>query len=47
MTRPLRQAHFRIWIVLPVLLYALLFAALAVRRSAMPANPAFNLERYR
>jgi hypothetical protein len=47
MTRPLRRAHFRIWVVLPLALYALWIAALCVRRTTMPVNPAFHGERYR
>jgi hypothetical protein len=45
MTRPLRRAHFYIWMALPPILAALLIAGLAVRRETMPVNPAFHTER--
>lgn len=47
MIQPLRRCHFRIWMVLPVLLYALFIAGLLVRRSATPPNPALHWEEYR
>ncbi|MFN0170463.1 MAG: hypothetical protein ACKV22_28925 [Bryobacteraceae bacterium] len=47
MTRPLRRAHFRIWIVLALLLYAILTAGILARRSTMPVNPNLNWEQYR
>lgn len=47
MIQPLRRAHFRIWMVLAVLLYAVFAAGLAVRRSSTPANPNLLWERYR
>jgi hypothetical protein len=47
MTRPLRRAHARIWLLLSVLLPAILLAALAVRRTPTPNNPHLNWEQYR
>jgi hypothetical protein len=44
MIQPLRRSHFRIWMVLPLLLYALLIAGLAVRRNTTPSNPAVHWE---
>lgn len=38
MTRPLRRAHRRVWLVLTVALYALLIAAIAARRPSTPVN---------
>ena len=39
MIQPLRRAHFRIWLVLAVVLYAVFVAGLAARRSTTPKNP--------
>ena len=39
MTRPLRRAHFRIWLVLAVMLYAVFLTGILVRRSTTPPNP--------
>jgi len=39
MTRPLRRAHGRIWIVLGIAVYVVLIAGLVARRSATPRNP--------
>ncbi len=47
MIQPLRRNHFRIWIVLPLLLYALLIAGVSVRRTTTPENPAIHWEDYR
>jgi hypothetical protein len=47
MTRPLRRAHFRIWVALAVLLYVVFTAGLAARRSATPRNPDLHWEQYR
>jgi hypothetical protein len=38
MIRPLRRAHFRIWLVLAVVLYSVLLTGLIVRRSTTPRN---------
>jgi len=46
MTRPLRRAHFGIWIVLALVLYAVFAAGLAGRRTA-PRNPNLTWERFR
>lgn len=46
MTRPLRRAHFRIWVALAILMWALFTAGLLARRSATPRNPAFHWEQY-
>jgi hypothetical protein len=45
MTRPLRRAHFRIWVLLSLAVLALLIEGLAARRSTTPANPSFRWER--
>ena len=47
MTQPLRRAHFRIWLALAVILYAVFVAGLLARRSATPRNPNLNWEQYR
>ena len=47
MTAPLRRAHSRIWLALAVALYAILTAALLVRRPTTPANPGLHWEQYR
>lgn len=44
MTRPLRNAHRAIWIVLAVVLPWLLVAAVLARRGATPENPGFMQE---
>ena len=38
MTRPLRRAHWQIWIVLPLLLIAVLIVGLIARRPTVPVN---------
>ncbi len=43
----LRRTHFRIWVVLPLLLFALFIAGLLARRSATPPNPQLHWEQYR
>jgi hypothetical protein len=45
--QPLRRNHFRIWIALAVVLYAVFVAGLLARRSATPPNPNLHWERYR
>jgi hypothetical protein len=47
MIQPLRRAHFRIWVALAVLLYAVLLAGLLVRRSTIPPNPTIHWEEVR
>ena len=47
MIQPLRRAHFRIWIVLAVILFAVFVAGLRVRRSTTPVNPNLHWEQYR
>jgi hypothetical protein len=44
MIQPLRRAHYRIWIVLALMMYALLIAGLLVRRSTTPRNPDLHWE---
>ena len=44
MIQPLRRAHFRIWLVLAVLLYAVWIAGLAARHATTPINPDFHWE---
>jgi hypothetical protein len=47
MIRPLRRAHFRIWLVLAGLLYAVFIAGLLARRTATRLNPNLHWEQYR
>ena len=47
MTRPLRQRHLQIWIVLALALPLLFFAALAARRDTAPVNSHFVWEQFR
>jgi hypothetical protein len=47
MIQPLRRAHHRIWLVLPILLYAVFIAGLLARRSNTPPNPNFHWEQLR
>jgi hypothetical protein len=44
MTRPLRRAHFRIWIGLAISLTVLLAASLWLRPPALTQNPALEGE---
>lgn len=46
MIRPLRRSHRYIWILLGFLLPALLFFALAARRTSTPTNPNVNWESF-
>ena len=45
MIQPLRRAHFRIWVVLALLLYAVFLAGLLTRRATTPPNPTLHWER--
>jgi hypothetical protein len=45
--QPLRRAHFRIWVVLAVVLYAVFIAGLFVRRTNTPPNPNLHWEQFR
>ena len=47
MIRPLRRAHFRIWLAMVVVLYAVFIAGLLVRRTSTPSNPNLRWEQYR
>ena len=47
MIQPLRQTHFRIWAVLPVLLALLFVAGLLVRRPTLPRNAGVHWEKYK
>ena len=47
MIAPLRRAHYRIWLVLAALMYAIFIAGLIVRRSTTPPNPGLHWEQYR
>jgi hypothetical protein len=47
MIQPLRRAHYRIWMVLPILLFAIFIAGLVTRHTTTPVNPAFNEEKLR
>jgi hypothetical protein len=47
MIQPLRRAHFRIWVVLAVAMYAVFIAGLMARRSATPADANLHWEQYR
>jgi hypothetical protein len=47
MIAPLRRAHYRIWLVLAVALYAVFIAGLLCRRSTTPPNAGLHWERYR
>ena len=46
MIQPLRQAHFRIWLVLIAVLYIVFIAGLLARRSATPPNQNLHWEQY-
>jgi hypothetical protein len=47
MIQPLRRAHFRIWLVLAIVLYVVFAAGLLARRSTTPANPNLHWEQLR
>jgi len=47
MIQPLRRAHFRIWLVLAVVLYAVFIAGLLARRTSTPPNPNLHWEQFR
>ena len=47
MIQPLRRAHFRIWVVLTLLLYVVFLAGLLARRTTTPPNPSLQWERLR
>ena len=47
MIQRLRRAHFRIWVVLAVVLYAVFIAGLLARRASTPPNPNLDWEQYR
>jgi hypothetical protein len=45
MTRPLRRAHFFVWVMLGAALAVVFSAGLAARRTTTPVNPEFRWER--
>ena len=47
MTRALRRAHRRVWLVLTVTLYALLIAAITWRHPSPPVNADLHWEEFR
>jgi hypothetical protein len=47
MIAPLRRAHYRIWLVLAVALYAVFIAGLLSRRATTPPNAGVQWEQYR
>ena len=47
MIQPLRRVHFRIWVVLAVVLYAVFIAGLLARRTSTPSNPNLHWEQDR
>ena len=47
MTAPLRRAHYRIWLVLSVVIPAIFITGLLARRTTTPPNPNLHLEQYR
>jgi hypothetical protein len=47
MIQPLRRAHFRIWVLLALLLYAVFVAGLLLRRTTTPPNLTLQWERLR
>ena len=47
MIAPLRRAHYRIWLVLAIALYAVFKAGLLSRRTTTPPNAGSQWERYR
>ena len=47
MIAPLRRAHYRIWLVLAIALYAVFIAWLLSRRTTTPPDAGIQWERYR
>jgi hypothetical protein len=47
MIAPLRRAHYRIWLVLAIVLYAVFVAGLLSRRATTRPNAGLQWERYR
>ena len=47
MIAPLRRAHYRVWLVLAIALYAVFIAGLLSRRTTTPPNAGVQWERYR
>jgi len=47
MIQPLRRAHFRIWLVLAVVLYVVFIAGLLARRTSTPPNPNLHWGQFR
>jgi hypothetical protein len=47
MIAPLRRAHYRIWLVLAAVMYAIFIAGLLARRTTTPPNPGLHWEQYR
>ena len=47
MIAPLRRAHYRIWLVLAVVIYTIFIAGLLARRTTTPANPGLHWGQYR
>ena len=47
MIAPLRRAHFRIWLVLAIALYAVFIAGMLARRSTTPPNASLYWEQLR
>ena len=47
MIQPLRRVHFRVWVVLALLVYAVFLAALLARRTTTPLNPTVHWEQLR
>jgi hypothetical protein len=47
MIAPLRRAHYRIWLVLAITLYAVFIAELLSWRTTTPPNAGLQLEGYR
>jgi hypothetical protein len=47
MIAPLRRAHYRLWLVLAAVIYAIFIAGLIARRTTTPPNPGLHWEQYR
>ena len=47
MIAPLRRAHYRIWLLLAVALYAVFIGGLLTRRTTTPPDAGLEWERYR